>query len=161
MNDRNTSYYEYSLWKLYWKSGLIGAIIWAIAVVAVFVIGLFCRYETKEGLKLMAFMAVLGIVILYAYPTACMIRTLKQQAATEIRWKDRREYDGEEMKREWYVSIKKILRTVKEDATDGDGHSRGKVYVLSFEDIQGKIQKIKFSSGSIEKEFRTWYKGEE
>ena len=37
----------------------------------------------------------------------------------------------------------------------------GKVYVLSFEDIQGKIQKIKFSSGSIEKEFRTWYKGEE
>ena len=100
MNDRNTSYYEYSLWKLYWKSGLIGAIIWAIAVVTVFVIGLFCRYETKEGLKLMAFMAVLGIVIVYAYPTACMIRTLKQQAATGIRWKDRREYDGEEMKRE-------------------------------------------------------------
>ena len=174
MNDRKTSYYEYSLWKLYWKSGLIGAILWGIAVVAVFVIGLFCRYETKEGLKLMAFMAVLGLVILYAYPTACMIRTLKQQAAIGIRWKDRREYDGEEMKREWYASldgggfllyhrsyIKKIQRTVREDATDGEGHSRGKIYVLSFEDIQGKIRKIKFSSGSIEKEFRTWYKGEE
>ena len=103
MNDRNTSYYEYSLWKLYWKSGLIGAIIWAIAVVAVFD-RLFCRYETKEGLKLMAFMAVLGIVILYAYPTACMIRTLKQQAATGIRWKDR-ETGRKEMKREWYVSL--------------------------------------------------------
>ena len=48
---------------------------------------------------------------------------------------------------------------MKENATDRNGISRGKVYVLSFEDIQGKIQKIKFSSEYIEKSSEPGIKG--
>ena len=168
---KKTLLYEYSLWRLFWQSGLTGMIIWAFAEVAIVFVCIYKGFHMKEHSILLLFMWVFGLVVFYTRPIISLFQVFQQQAAIGIRWRDRTDFDKEEHLRDWYVIfdgggfllyhrnyIKKILRTVKEEQTDGDGHSRGHWYALCYEDVTGKQRKIKFSSTAWEKEFRKWYK---
>ena len=136
---KKTSLYEYSLWRLFWQSGLTGMIIWAFAELAIVFVCIYKGFHMKEHSILLLFMWVFGLVVFYTRPIISLFQVFQQQAAIGIRWRDRTDFD-------------------KEEQTDGDGHSRGHWYALCYEDITGKQRKIKFSSTAWEKEFRKWYK---
>ncbi len=167
---RKMELYEYSLWQLFWKSGLTGFMIFAFAEIIILFVCLYNGYNSKDIVFLLKFMNVFALVVFYARPLFCLFQVIKQQSVTGIYWKNRNDFHREEDQREWFVRfdgggfilyhksyIGKILRTIKEDVMDGDGYARGTCYILNFEDITGKQRKIKFCDRIYEVEFRKWF----
>ena len=144
-NDKKTSLYDDSLGKLFCKSGMIGLIILAFAELIILFVCIYSVYDKQDTPVLLLLMWVFGMVVFYVRPMFSLLQALRQQAAIGIR----RNY------------IQKILRTVKEDQRSVDNHTREQWYTLFFEDITGKQRKIKFSSTTLEREFRKWYKREQ
>lgn len=62
---KKTSLYEYSLWRLFWQSGLTGMIIWAFAELAIVFVCIYKGFHMKEHSILLLFMWVFGLVVLY------------------------------------------------------------------------------------------------
>lgn len=170
-NYKKPSLYDDSLGKLFCKSGMIDLIILAFAELMILFVCIYRGLDKQDTPVLLLLMWVFGMVVFYLRPMISFFQVLRQQAAIGIRWRDRTDFDKPEHERDWCVMfdgggfllyhrnyIRKILRTVKEDQRSGDNHTREQWYTLFFEDITGKQRKIKFSSNTLEREFRKWYK---
>ena len=79
------------------------------------------------------------------------------------------DYDRPEWERDWYLTCdrggfilyhKKFIRRIvgRQVETEIAEHARGKVYYVVYEDVDGKIRKLKFSSDSLASEFLHWFK---
>lgn len=75
-----------------------------------------------------------------------------------------------EWERDWYLTCDRAgfilvhrayirhMKGSKAEIEDTGSYNRGKAYCAVFEDMNGKIRSLKFSSESVEKEFQQWYK---
>ena len=124
-------------------------------------------------MEILAFFALLMLFIVFIPPILSLLRTLEQEAALGIKYKNRADFNKDKNERDWYVDfvrggfvlyhrnfIKRIIRSVRDEeiAYANGNRVRSNVYILSFEDMNGKKRKIKFSTKSEEQAFRAWYR---
>lgn len=165
-------FYEYSLGRIFWKSSVPMLIFGFVCMAIIFIVMLFARRWEDMG-KILAFFALLMLCVVFIPPVLSLLRTLEQEAALGIKYKNRADFNKDKNERDWYIDfvrggfvlyhrnfIKRIIRSVRdEEIAYANGNSiRSNVYILSFEDINRKKRKIKFSAKSEEQAFRVWYR---
>lgn len=169
---RVRDFYEYSLGKIFWKSSVLMLILGFVCMAIIFIVMLFAR-RWEDMLEILAFFALLMLFIVFIPPILSLLRTLEQEAALGIKYKNRADFNKDKNERDWYVDfvrggfvlyhrnfIKRIIRSVRDEeiAYANGNRVRSNVYILSFEDMNGKKRKIKFSTKSEEQAFRAWYR---
>ena len=130
------------------------------------------RSDYKEGIKLIFFCLLMVIPCSYLLPLASLIKVWKQERSLGIYWKNRTDQELPEWERDWYLTCDRAgfilvhrayirhMKGSKAEIEDTGSYNRGKAYCAVFEDMNGKIRSLKFSSESVEKEFQQWYKKE-
>lgn len=169
---RVRDFYEYSLGKIFWKSSVLMLILGFVCMAIIFIVMLFAR-RWEDMMEILAFFALLMLFIVFIPPILSLLRTLEQEAALGIKYKNRADFNKDKNERDWYVDfvrggfvlyhrnfIKRIIRSVRDEeiAYANGNRVRSNVYILSFEDMNGKKRKIKFSTKSEEQAFRAWYR---
>jgi hypothetical protein len=165
-------FYEYSLGRIFWQSSVPMLILGFVCMAIIFIVMLFARRWEDMG-KILVFFALLMLCVVFIPPILSLLRALEQEAALGIKYKNRADFKKDKNERDWYVDfvrggfvlyhrnfIKRIIRSVrdKEIAYVNGNSVRSNVYILSFEDINRKKRKIKFSAKSEEQAFRAWYR---
>ncbi len=169
---RVRDFYEDSLGKIFWKSSVPMLILGFVCMAIIFIVILFAR-RWEDMMEILAFFALLMLFIVFIPPILSLLRTLEQEAALGIKYKNRADFNKDKNERDWYVDfvrggfvlyhrnfIKRIIRSVRDEeiAYANGNRVRSNVYILSFEDMNGKKRKIKFSTKSEEQAFRAWYR---
>jgi len=169
---RVRDFYEDSLGKIFWKSSVPMLILGFVCMAIIFIVLLFAR-RWEDMMEILAFFALLMLFIVFIPPILSLLRTLEQEAALGIKYKNRADFNKDKNERDWYVDfvrggfvlyhrnfIKRIIRSVRDEeiAYANGNRVRSNVYILSFEDMNGKKRKIKFSTKSEEQAFRAWYR---
>lgn len=170
---REKTIYDYSLSGIFFHSGLMLFVMLMIACAAIGAVVFFTRRsDYKEGIKLIFFCLLMVIPCSYLLPLASLIKVWKQERSLGIYWKNRTDQELPEWERDWYLTCDRAgfilvhrayirhMKGSKAEIEDTGSYNRGKAYCAVFEDMNGKIRSLKFSSESVEKEFQQWYKKE-
>ena len=165
--------YDDSLSGIFFHSGLMLFVMLLIACAAIGAVVFFTRRsDYKEGIKLIFFCLLMVIPCSYLLPLASLIKVWKQERSLGIYWKNRTDQELPEWERDWYLTCDRAgfilvhrayirhMKGSKAEIEDTGSYNRGKAYCAVFEDMNGKIRSLKFSSESVEKEFQQWYKKE-
>ena len=166
---REKTIYDDSLTRIFLWSGFTMFIILLIVCIIIGATVLFYRRFDSEGIKIILFCLALVIPGSYGIPLFSLFKAWRQERRLGIYWKDRTDYDRPEWERDWYLTcdrggfilchrnyIKRIVG--RQTETEIAEHVRGKVYYVMYEDMDGKIRKLKFSSDSLASEFQHWFK---
>ena len=160
--------YDESLFRIFLWSGFPIFMILLFACVAISGIVFIYRHSDPEGVKIIIFCFAVLIPVSYGSPFVSLFKAWKQQHKIGIFWKERTDHHLPEWKRDWYLTcdrggfilehrsyIKRIIGCREE--TERADHARGKVYYITFEDIDGKKHTLKFSYESWALEFQKWF----
>lgn len=166
---REKTIYDDSLTRIFLWSGFTMFMLLLIVCIIIGITVLFYRRSDSEGIKTILFCLALVIPGSYGIPFISLLKVWKQERRLGIYWKDRTDYDRPEWERDWYLTCDRggfilyhrnfIRRIVgRQVETEIAEHARGKVYYVVYEDVDGKIRKLKFSSDSLASEFLHWFK---
>ena len=167
--SRERTIYDASLSGIFFWSGLTVFVILLLACAVIGVTVFFSRRSDPEGIKIVLFCFALVVPCSYGIPFISLLKVWKQERRLGIYWKDRTDYDRPEWERDWYLTCDRggfilyhrnfIRRIVgRQVETEIAEHARGNVYYVVYEDVDGKIRKLKFSSDSLASEFLHWFK---
>lgn len=166
---RKKTSYDDSLPRIFLWSGFDVFVIMLITCTVLGFIIFFYRRLDSDGIKLILFCLAMVVPFSYGLPMISLIKVLRQELRLGVYWKDRNDYERPVWERDWYLVydrggfilchrayIKRILGTKVE--SEITSFINGVVYCVMFEDINGKKCILKFSSVSLEQNFRQWYK---
>ncbi|MBS6160258.1 MAG: hypothetical protein KIC52_03250 [Firmicutes bacterium] len=168
---REKTIYDDSLSGIFFRSGLMMLVMLLIACVAIGAVVLFTGgSDSREGIKLIFFCLLMVVPCSYVLPLVSLIKVWKQERSLGVYWKNRTDQELPEWERDWYLTCDRAgfilvhrayirhMKSSKVEIEDTGSYNRGKAYCAVFEDMNGKLRSLKFSSESVEKEFQQWYK---
>ena len=171
-NNKEKTIYDYSLFGIFFWSGITVFVIMLIAGIFIGGFAFFYRHSDSDDIKIILFWLALTLPFSYGLPFISLIKVWKQEHRLGIYWKDRTDYNRPEWERDWYLEcdragfilchrdyIERVIGSRVE--TEIAEHARGEVYHVVYEDIDGKMHTLKFSDDSLAQKFQRWFEKQE